>query len=98
MSRKVLVGVAVAVAVVIAAAASGVHLFPLLLVAVCPLSMVVMMAAMGGAMGSRAGDSAAAGSRDPTPAEELAQLHSELDRLRAERAAPGQADPNPERR
>lgn len=63
---------------------------PLLVLAACPLSMLVMMRAMSrGGRCQTSSDAAAGQSRsDPTDgAAELARLRAEVDQLRAERAA-----------
>lgn len=55
---------------------------PLLLVAACPLSMVLMMRTMSGSAASRTN-----GEAEPPPAsDEVARLRAEVDRLRAQQA------------
>lgn len=88
-NRKVLAALAVAgLGVVVFAPDVLAAALPLLLLAACPLSMVLMMRAMSGgnrcddrSMGNRGGTGTGAGSS------ELTRLRAELDQLRAERAA-----------
>ncbi|MDA8283196.1 MAG: hypothetical protein M0Z42_07865 [Actinomycetota bacterium] len=104
LNRKVIAALAV---VAVAVFAVDPHLFgrifPLLLFAICPLSMLLMMRAMSGnkasggmgGMGGMSGCSsmsngngALAGTASgPQPDAEVARLRAELDQLRAERSS-----------
>ncbi len=85
LNKKVIGGLAVvALAVLLIAPNLLGAVLPLLVVAICPLSMLAMMGAM-----RSGGKSCAAGSSESTD-DELAQLRNEVERLRAER---GQASP-----
>lgn len=94
-NRKVLGG--------LAAVALGVWLFapnllagvaPILLVAACPLSMILMMRAMSGGQRQRQTEEAPsrAGRAEGHEAE-IARLQAEIERLRAERAAEAPSPP-----
>jgi len=97
-NRKVLVGLGVV--------ALGVWLFapnllgrvlPLLAVAICPLSMLLMMKAMsGGARNCQTGNPPAQTEAGDTEAQ-IVRLQAEIDRLRAQQGAqpPGQPTPPP---
>lgn len=101
LNRKVIAGLAV---VAVAVLAIDPHLFgrvfPLLLFAICPLSMLLMMRAMSGnkagGMGSSSsmqnGTAAQAGAI-PTPDDEVARLRAEVDQLRAHRSANREKNP-----
>ncbi len=95
LNRKVIAGLAV---VAVAVLAVDPHLFsrifPLLLFAICPLSMLLMMRAMSGSKASGGMSScssmpngpAAQPSATSTPDGEVARLRAEVDQLRAERS------------
>lgn len=58
---------------------------PLLLVAACPLSMLLMMRAMSGMSGAKNGSCSTKGTDEATSADrELAELRAEIVRLRSE--------------
>ncbi|MDA8285956.1 MAG: DUF2933 domain-containing protein [Actinomycetota bacterium] len=99
LNRKVIIGVAV---VAVAVLAVDPHLFgrifPLLLFAICPLSMLLMMRAMSGnrASGGMSGMSGCSSMSNgtatqagvtSTPDHEVARLRAEVDQLRAERSS-----------
>lgn len=81
LNRKVLVGLAVAaLAVLTIAPGAFSRVLPLLVVAACPLSMMLMMGAMSGGKKTCATDrSEPEAARD----EEMTRLRAELDQLRA---------------
>ena len=96
-NRKILTGAGmVALAVLLFAPRMFGAVLPLLLVAICPLSMLLMMRAMSGS-GNRCQTGGAAGqpaTRDTDA--EIARLQADLDRLRADAARPnGQPIPPP---
>lgn len=96
LNRNVLIGLGVvALAVLVLAPDTFFAVLPFLVVLACPLSMVVMMRAMGGQGGS--GDRCRAGSSsrdesgdtvavDSETSSELVRLQAEVDQLRAELA------------
>lgn len=99
---KVLGGLALtALAVFLFAPGAFSAVLPLLIVAACPLSMVLMMRAMSGGQqcSSRAidaehqTDATGAGSSTPAAEAEIARLRAEVDQLKAEQAARSEADP-----
>ena len=100
---KVLGGLGLtAVAVYLVAPGAFSAVLPLLVMAACPLSMVLMMRAMSGGQKSSRGSHAAqdhqtdatgAGSSMPTAEAEIARLRAEVDQLKAEQAARSEADP-----
>lgn len=77
MNKKVLIGLGVSALAVVALAPNLIGAaLPMLLIAACPLSMIVMMRAMG------------SGDQKPTPIDEAArlrELEEEVNRLRAVR-------------
>jgi hypothetical protein len=97
LNRKVIAGLAV---VAVAVLAVDPHLFgrifPLLLFAICPLSMLLMMRAMSGSKASGGMSScssmpngtATQPSATSTPDDEVARLQAEVDQLRARRTSP----------
>ncbi|MHB1584265.1 MAG: hypothetical protein ACYCU7_18470 [Acidimicrobiales bacterium] len=96
LNRKVIAGLAV---VAVAVLAIDPHLFgrvfPLLLFAICPLSMLLMMRAMSGNKASGGMSSCSSMPNGPatqagtasTPDDEMARLRAEVDQLRAERSS-----------
>ena len=62
---------------------------PLLILAACPLSMVIMMKMMSGGKKEEPTAEPAASGSAPHNGDELAGLRSEVDRLRAERSEAG---------
>lgn len=84
LNKKVIGGLAVAALAIFLVAPDAIGLALLLLIiAVCPLSMLVMMRSMSG---SRATSCASAGrSRGVEDEAEIARLHAEVQQLRAER-------------
>ena len=100
---KVLGGLALtAVAVFLVAPGAFSTALPLLVMAACPLSMVLMMRAMSGGQrtsaGSHAGqehqtDATGVGSSMSAADAELARLRAEVDQLKAEQAARSESDP-----
>ncbi|MEO6397356.1 MAG: DUF2933 domain-containing protein [Tepidiformaceae bacterium] len=83
LNWKVLAGVgAVAAAVMVFAPGAAVAVLPLLILAICPLSMIGMMVAMRG-MGGSKGDVSASPSQ-PELKERLAQLAAEQRQLEAQ--------------
>ena len=107
LNRKVIAALAV-VAVAVFAVDPHIfgRIFPLLLFAICPLSMLLMMRAMSGnkasgGMGGMSGCSsmsngngALAGTASgPQPDAEVARLRAELDQLRAERSSSRSTSP-----
>lgn len=93
-NRKVLIGLAaVAGAVLLFAPGTFAAVLPLMIFAVCPLSMVLMMRTM--SRGHGAGESSshpAARAQGDTDAE-LARLRAEVEELRAAQAVSQQASP-----
>ncbi|MGH9119885.1 MAG: DUF2933 domain-containing protein [Acidimicrobiales bacterium] len=87
LNRKVLLGVGVvALGVLLFARDSLGSALPLLLVAACPLSMVLMMGGMSRAQGRQCGTGGARPSaitRGPVDQDEVAALRAELAKLRA---------------
>jgi hypothetical protein len=86
-NRKVVAGLAVAgLGVLLVAPHLVSRIFPILLVAACPLSMVVMMRSMkGGASNPTGGHGFAAPPAGAETAQsEVARLRSEIDQLRAD--------------
>lgn len=99
---KVLGGLALtAFAVFLVAPGAFSSVLPLLVMAACPLSMVLMMRAMSGGQnssrGSHAGEEhqtdATGGSSMPAAEAEIARLRAEVDQLKAEQAARSEVDP-----
>jgi hypothetical protein len=96
LNRKVIAGLAV---VAVAVLAIDPHLFgrifPLLLFAICPLSMLLMMQAMSANKASGGMSSCSSMPNGPatqvratsTPDDEMARLRAEVDQLRAERSS-----------
>lgn len=94
---KVLGGLAlVAGAVFLVAPGAFSAVLPLLFLAACPLSMVLMMRAMSGGQPSTRGSEARQGAQNgasgavsspPSAEAEIARLRAEVDQLEAERAA-----------
>lgn len=84
LNKKVIGGLAVAAVAIFLVAPDSIGLaLPLLIIAVCPLSMLVMMRPMSG---SRATSCASASrSRGVEDEAEIARLHAEVQQLRAER-------------
>ena len=99
---KVLGGLALtALAVFLFAPGASSAVLPLLVMAACPLSMVLMMRAMSGGQnssrGSHAGqehqtDAPGVGSSMSAAETEIARLRAEVDQLKAEKAARSEAD------
>ncbi|MDP9402224.1 MAG: DUF2933 domain-containing protein [Actinomycetota bacterium] len=94
-NRKVLIGLGVVALGVLALAPGALAwALPLLVFAACPLSMVFMMRAMSGGRSCRSeGDSSP--ERTQGVDDELVRLRAEIDQLRAERAASGDAGRGP---
>lgn len=88
LNRKVIVGLAV---VAVGVLAVDPHLFsrvlPLLLVAICPLSMLFMMRGMSGNKAS-SGQMGVTSASEPGFDVEVTRLRAEVDQLRAERSSP----------
>lgn len=89
LNKKVLIGLGVAALAVVALAPDlrGAAL-PVLLIAACPLSMVLMMGAMGGARRAGVESPDQAGSAVPDDAR-LRELEEEVSRLKAARQTGG---------
>ena len=86
LNRKVLIGFAVVAAGVLAVApGSFVAVLPLLVLAVCPLSMVLMMRGMNRGNGCETSSVSTASGAIDTDAE-LTRLRAEIDQLKAEQA------------
>ena len=79
LNRKVLIGLAVAAVALFFLAPSGRGLLPLMLVAVCPLSMVFMMRGMS-KMGSSAGSCP---TNQADPQQDIERKDAEIARLSA---------------
>lgn len=103
LNPKVLGGLALtALAVFLVAPGLFSAVLPLLFLAACPLSMVLMMRGMSGGKCSTGGSEAgqehqtdASGDASSTSAAEaeIARLRAEVDQLKAEQAARSEADP-----
>lgn len=89
LNRKVLAGAAVAALAVIALAPDAFRtVAPLLILAVCPLSMVVMMRSMNRESGRCSTERPGTSSRSIEEGEaEIARLRAELSQLETERGA-----------
>lgn len=90
-NRKTMLGLAVAaLAVALLAPSTRSAILPLLVVAACPIGMLVMMRGMAGNRINPAGSGVPAGSERHRPQvdpkeEEIARLRAEVNQLRAER-------------
>lgn len=84
-NRRVLIGLGlVALGVLVVAPGAFSRVLPLLVVAACPLSMLLMMRGMSGTGGSCQTGKATRGAADGT--DEIGRLRSEIAQLRAERS------------
>lgn len=91
-NRKVLLGLGVAALGVLAIAPQLFsRVLPLLIVAACPLGMVLMMRGMSGSGASCQSGKPGAGQVTRDEEAEIARLRAEVERLRTERLAAGGA-------
>jgi hypothetical protein len=95
LNRKVLTGAGVvALGVLLFAPRMFGAVLPLLMVAICPLSMLVMMRAMSGSR-NRCQTGGAAGQPAADTDAEIVRMQAEIDRLRAEAAGRPAGQPIP---
>lgn len=95
LNRKVVGGLAVAALAVLAFAPSAFsRVLPLLVVAACPLGMLLMMRGATGACQRKEGEAGETGpGSTPDAAAEIARLRQEVEELRAGRKAPVSSPP-----
>lgn len=95
LNRKVLTGAGmVALGVLLFAPRMFGDVLPLLMVAICPLSMLLMMRAMSGS-GNRCQTGEGAGQPAADTDAEIVRMQAEIDRLRAEAAGRSAGQPIP---